>query len=129
VRSPESSGRPVAANASVWTCAPGDHVAYLLDRPATVTEATLILDSALDRNPAMSYHHDDVRLTRVPDVMPRAFRVETLSGGEWAPAQRLTDNHHRQVRLQIGRKVEGVRFVLEETWGGETSRVYAFYLT
>ena len=37
-------------------------------------------------------------------------------------------DHQRLVRLPVERELEGVRFVLDSTWGSETTHVYAFYL-
>jgi len=118
--------RPVGPDAHSWTCPPGAWLEYRFARPSDVSDSTLVLDSALDRHIAMSYFvpHE----TRVPDAMPRAFRLEGLSGGAWAPLAAIRDNHQRLVRIKLGKRLEGVRFVLESTWGGASSRVYAFYV-
>lgn len=124
----DGTTRPVGEALHCWHCRPGDHIAYLFDSPQPVAEAVLVLDSALDKNPAMSYHHDDVRITRIPDVMPKAFRLEVQVGGQWQLAHRVANNYQRFVRCPIGRTVSGVRFTLDETWGSEETRVYSFHL-
>jgi len=89
---------------------------------------TVILDSGLDQNVAMSYHQKDDQLTSPPDVMPKAFRIEGLIGDEWQELVRVDQNHQRLCRFPLTAGLNGVRFLLDETWGSETSRVYAFYV-
>ncbi len=120
--------RPVGDNPHCWTCRPGDSVSYLFEEPRFVAQAVLALDSALDKNPAMSFHHDDLRLLTLPDVMPKVFRIDAREDGERRLVRRETRNHQRFVRIPIRRNVTGVRFTLEETRGAEQSRAYAFYL-
>lgn len=120
--------RPVGDAQHCWTCSAGDHVACLFPSTELVRTATLVLDSALDRNVTMSYHQPDDQLRRVPDVMPRAFRIEAMTDGRWHQVARCEDNHQRLVRLAVNRQVQGVRFVLETTWGADASRVFGFYV-
>jgi hypothetical protein len=121
--------RQVEKDPHCWVAHRGDSVTYSLARAAQVKEAVLVLDSAMDKCVAMSYHQKDNQLRAVPDVMAKTFRIEGLVQGAWAPLQRVEGNYQRQVRIPIGKELEGVRFTLEETWGAESSRVYAFYLT
>ena len=60
--------------------------------------------------------------------MPKVFHVDGLIDGEWRTLDTVTGNYQRLVRLPLDRRVEGVRFALDETWGRDESRVYAFYL-
>jgi len=121
--------RPVGDDPHGWTCAPGDSLTYTFDRPQPVAEAVLVLDSALDRTVMMSYHQADDQLTGVPDVTPRAFRLEGLADGAWRPVAEITDNHQRHVRVAVGRPLAALRFTLDATWGAPVTRVYAFRLT
>ena len=120
--------RPVGDDDHTWTARPGDSIEYRFGGPMPVEEATLVLDSALDKLIAMSHHRRDNQLTCVPPVMPKAFRIEGLKGGEWGTLFQAKDNCQRLVRLAVGQRVEGIRFVLDETWGSDASNVYAFYL-
>ncbi|MCK4282793.1 MAG: FAD-dependent oxidoreductase [Candidatus Brocadiae bacterium] len=120
--------RPVGDDLHCWQCRPGDHVAYEFDRPEPIERITLILDSALDKNIQMSHHQKDDQLTSPPDVLPRGFRVEGLTGGNWTELARVKNNCQRLVRLPIGRRLDAVRFVLDGTWGAKETKVYAFYL-
>jgi len=120
--------RPVGSDPHCWPCRCQDHLAYLFPQTTPVRSVTLLLDSALDRLVAMSYHQRDDQLTSPPDVMPKAFRLEGLFGAEWRTLFHPTRNYQRLVRFPVGRELDGVRFTLERTWGAEGSRVYAFYV-
>ncbi len=120
--------RPVGDEAHAWECAEGDWIALHFGEPVAGLEVGLILDSGLDQNIAMSYHEGlkSGQLSAPPDVMPRAFRLEGRTGDDWQTLAHVEDNHRRQVRFAVEQAVDSVRFVLEKTWGGAPSRVYAF---
>ena len=122
----DGTNRPVGDDVHGWDCRVGDTLTYTFDRPVRVERVSLALDSAFDKNVIMSHHHRCERLYAPPDVMPRAFRVEGLAGGEWNAIATLTSNHQRFVRLDVRRDLKGVRFTLDGTWGADRSRVYAF---
>ena len=119
--------RPVGDELHAWVCKPGDSVAYVFDVERDTQQVTLVLDSALDENIAMSLHYSGM-LRAVPEVTPRAFRIEGLCGDSWDTLARIEDNHQRLVRVPIQRRLRGVRYTLEETWGAPSSRMFAFYL-
>ncbi|HOX38332.1 MAG TPA: FAD-dependent oxidoreductase [Candidatus Brocadiia bacterium] len=121
-------GRQVGDNPHCWISRPGDWIAYEFDSSQFVNRATLVLDSAMDRIIAMSSHQKDNQLTRLPDSMPKRFRIEGLIGGKWQTIRAFDANRQRLVRLPISREVSGLRYVLEETWGEADSRLYAFYV-
>ena len=89
---------------------------------------SLVLDSGLDQNIALSYHQKDDQLTSPPDVMPRAFRIEGLVGDDWQQLARIENNYQRFCHFAIAKKLDGIRFVLDSTWGNKGSRVYAFWV-
>jgi hypothetical protein len=120
--------RQVGDDPHGWLCSPGDWAAYEFDQPRPVGRATLIVDSAMDRTIQMSYHQADDQLTDTPAVMPRDLRIEGLIDGAWRVLRRVTDNHQRLVRVDLGQTLAGARFVLERTWGGGPARMYAFYV-
>jgi hypothetical protein len=120
--------RPVGDDAHGWTGRPGDWIGYRFGKMTDVRQASVILDSGLDRNVALSYHQKDDQLTSLPDVMPEAFRIEGLAGDAWQPLIRVGRNRRRLCRFAVDRSLAGVRLVLEATWGAPASRVYAFYL-
>jgi hypothetical protein len=120
--------RQVGDDSHAWECRPGDHVAYLFPEPTEVSEVTLALDSDLSKRISHSWHLDRLHaIAGIPPVMPKTFRIEGMVDGEWHELQRVENNHQRFVRLPVHQRLEGVRFVLDETWGSDTTRVYAFY--
>jgi hypothetical protein len=60
--------------------------------------------------------------------MPKQFHVDGLIDGEWQTLQEVDKHHQRFVRIDLDQELEGVRFVLDETWGSDESRIYAFYV-
>jgi len=119
-------GRPLGEDAHAWTCGAGDHVAYLLAKPAKVEEVALSLDSSLDQFICVQCVGRMDKTVEVPPTLPKDFRIEGLRDGNWAPLARVEGNYQRHVRVPVGEAVEGVRFVLESTWGGKESKLFTF---
>ncbi|MEI7833158.1 MAG: FAD-dependent oxidoreductase, partial [bacterium] len=119
--------RQVGDDPHCWVAQPGDALTYTFARQY-VGEAVLILDSAMASTIAMSWHQPDDQLTNIPPQMPKCFRVEIDRGNGWELLHHATEHYQRHVRIPIGETVQGVRYLLEETWGAAESRVYAFYL-
>lgn len=122
------ANRPVGEDVHAWICRKNDWIAYLFRASEDVTEVTLVLDSGLDQNVALSYHQKDDQLTSPPEVMPKAFRIDGLIEDEWQELIRVDRNYQRFRRFALDHRLDGIRFVLEETWGAEETRVYAFYI-
>lgn len=122
------TNRSVADNANCWTCRPGDWIAYKFKAPSKATSLTVILDSGLELNIAMSYLRKDGQLTSPPEMMPKAFRIEGLRDGTWEEVIRVRRNRQRLCRFAIKPGLEGVRLLIDETWGEAASRLYAFYV-
>lgn len=120
--------RPVGDALHRWPCRVGDWVALEFASPQPVTSATVVLDSALHKNIQMSYHQRDDQLSRLPDELPRAFRIEGRNDGAWTPLLAATDNRSRLIRIHVHRPLDAVRFTLDATWGAEETHLYAFYL-
>lgn len=119
--------RPVGKELHAWIGHPGDWIAYEFSHPMPLRQVSLILDSALERNIAMSYHQADDQLSVPPPEMLKAYRLEGLIAGQWRELARESANYQRLVRLAIGQELSGVRLALEGTWGAETTRLFAFY--
>ena len=120
--------RPVGDDAHAWTCGPGGQLECLFHQRSAVRQVTLILDSALDKPILPSCHGAYGQLRVVPDVMPKSFHLDGLSDGTWTVLARIEDNHQRLVRLPVEERLEGIRFVLDRTWGSDRTRVYGFYV-
>ena len=125
----DGTSRQVGDDPHAWVCSAGDHIAYLFPEPTEVSEVTLTLDSDLAKRISHSWNiHGDTAIASIPPVMPKAFHVDGLVDGKWQTLETVQDNHQRFVRLALNQRLEGVRYVLDSTWGSATSRVYAFYV-
>jgi hypothetical protein len=126
----DGTNRPVGAESHAWRHAVGDHVALLPARPAEIDRVTLLLDSALHKDPQMSHHRPPgSHLTAPPVEMPRHLAVDVLAGGQWRMLREVADNHQRLLRVPVGRTVEGVRYRLLATWGEcDAANLYALYV-
>lgn len=121
--------RQVGEDPHCWECRPGDWVSYTFGKPAHVRVVSLILDSAMERLIQMSYHQMwHAMQTTVPEVMPKAFRIDLKLNDAWTNVATVTDNHQRLVRIPVNYTVSAVRFTLDQTWGSDISRLYGFYL-
>jgi len=120
--------RPVGDDPHCWECAEGDTLEYIFDQPQPVKRITLICDSGLDKNITMSIHQKDDQLGHIPEVCHKAFQIEGMVDGEWKTLAEVSNNHQRLIRMDVEKEVTGIRYRLLETWGAETSRLYAFYI-
>ena len=99
-------------------------MAYHFDKPTLIGQATLVLDSNLERGIALQAPG---RQEPFPENLPRRFRLEIRRHGDWEPVAVVTDNAQRLVTLPVNEEATGLRFVLEETHGGAHSHVYGFF--
>ncbi|MCM8817108.1 MAG: FAD-dependent oxidoreductase [Candidatus Omnitrophica bacterium] len=119
--------RPVGDDSHCWKCKVGDWIAYSFSHETYINKLTLIVDSGLDKLIAMSHHQKDDQLTHLPDTMPKKFKIEIKQNGRWKILCNVDNNNQRLFRCQVNQNVEGIRFVLEETYGAKESCLYSFY--
>ncbi len=126
----DGTNRPVGDDSHAWRHEPGDSVTLEPASPATVDDVTLLLDSALHKDPQMSlFQPPEAHLTRLPEEMPRAFRVDARRNGQWETIHQVEANRRRLVRLPVGREVDALRYTLTDTYGQcEGTNLYAFYV-
>jgi hypothetical protein len=120
--------RPVGDDDHCWICRKDGWIEYRFQSLSKVSNITVILDSGLDLQVALSYHQKDDQLTAPPHVMPKGFRIDGLVDDKWVELFRTDRNYQRFCRLAVNRALEGLRFTLDETWGAEESRLYSFYM-
>jgi hypothetical protein len=121
--------RPVGDDSHAWHCKPGDWIAYSFDGEQPISEITLILDSALEKDISLSLyggHHN--QLFQLPGVVPRKLRIDGLSAGQWQLLHEIEDNHQRFLRFMVDRPLASVRVTINDLWRGQDSRVYAFHI-
>ncbi len=120
--------RPVGRDGHFFRMRPGDNVTYVFGSAKRVRRATLVLDSALERNVQMSLHGAYGQLTSPPEEMPESFHLDAKIDGRWRRVAGVAANHRRLVRLPVARNAEGVRYVLDATWGAPESRLFSFHV-
>jgi hypothetical protein len=112
-------------NPHCWSAKTGDYIAYRFDKPTFVKQAVLLLDSNLERSIAFKAPGWQEPF---PENLPKKFRLEILNNGNWEIALAENDNSQRQIYLAVNKMTDGIRFVLDETYGGTTSRIYGFFI-
>jgi hypothetical protein len=120
--------RPVGEDPHSWQGSIGDSVEYTWKSPRFVSTAVLIVDSALAKQLAMSYHQWDQQLRNVPEEVLKDFRVEVRRDGKWVPWRTVQGNYQRLVKVDVGVETDGVRVIFDATWGAEVVTLYAFYV-
>jgi len=120
--------RPIGDDLHAWEGGLKDYVAYEWSFPRWIDRMTLICDSALSKNVQMSYHQKDDQLDHVPEEILKSLRIELKRSGEWRLWREVRGNYQRLLRLAVNERAEGIRLLLDETWGAEKVRLYAFYV-
>ena len=118
--------RTIDGDDHAWIGKAGDWIAYTFEKPTVVHEIRLLLDSALQREIQMSHLHGNEQLTSPPPELPKHFLLQGLENGQWVDLVEITANHQRVFNYAPNRTVDGIRYVLKETWGGLPSRVFHF---
>ena len=118
--------RTIGTDDHAWVIRQGEWIAYSFDEPMLVKEVRLVLDSALQRNVQLSHLVDDDQLTTPPPELPRKIRLEGLIDGQWKTLYQDSNQHQRLLILGVNKVVKGIRFSVEETWGGLHSRLFHF---
>ena len=105
----------------------GTGASYSFKKPEKVAGVRLVFDSDLsDLKRQLNVEDTDV-FRAMPAQLPRVFRIEAVVNGETRQLARVTENHHRLVKLAF-EPVEctEVKLVLEEGWSDKPMRVFDF---
>jgi hypothetical protein len=124
----DGTHRPVGDDPHSWRCAPGDTLCCTLAQPTRLHQLTLIFDSGLDLNVAMSYHQPDDQLTAPPPPLPKSFRIDNWQDESWRQLYVTTDNYQRLVRIPLEGVFHALRLTLDATWGARESHLFGFYV-
>lgn len=120
---PATAEQLAAFDMHSWQARAGDWIAYRFADPQPVEQVTLVLDSNLERVIKHPNSPQDP-----PPSMPKAFTIEIQTGGAWQPFYSTAENSLRQVKVPVGKTVEGIRLTINELYAAETTHVYGFYL-
>lgn len=111
-----------------WSGAVGSSIEYSWDEEVAVGGVRLVFDSNLaneKRMPCSYPQRGDG--TRVPASLVKAFRINALSeNGRWEKVFHECENFQRLVEVPLHIKAKAVRLSVEETWGAQTARIFAF---
>jgi len=123
--------RPIGDDYNGWVATKGASVEYRFAEPQPVRSVRVVFDSHLNRtgqNMPCAYPLQ-AEPANVPPTMVRAFRLEAEDdAGRWTVVHREHENYQRLVRVATDLTTRAVRLVPEETWGGDTMRLFAWDL-
>jgi hypothetical protein len=112
-----------------WSSVPNANFARCFwDAPVDLAGARLVFDSNLNHAKRMpcSYPQKGDRCL-VPSSLVKAFRLEVSDDlHHWTVAARVSENYQRLVRVPLRTRARALQLVIEETWGDEPARVFAF---
>lgn len=105
----------------------GTGASYSFAKPEKISGVRLVFDSDLsDLKRQLNMEDADV-FRAMPAQLPRAFRLEGVVNGEPRLLVRVTENHHRLVKLAFEpAECTEVKLVLEEGWSDKPMRVFDF---
>ena len=107
--------------------AAGTGASYTFAEPETISGVRLVFDSDLSDLKRQLNVEDADMLRTMPAQLPRVFRIEGVVDGETRQLARVTENHHRFVKLAFEPVAcSEVKLVLEEGWSDRPMRVFDF---
>ena len=125
--------RPWDGKENAWSCEKGGYVEYVFSQEKSISLARIVFDSDLNRKGVVEKYNIvsnyplDLPTRHTPCTLVKAFRIETLdASGKWNVVVREACNYQRLVKVPLNAKAFGVRLVLEDTWGEERCRIFAF---
>ena len=107
--------------------AAGTGASYTFAEPETISGVRLVFDSDLSDLKRQLNVEDADMLRTMPAQLPRVFRIEGVVDGKIRQLARVTENHHRFVKLAFEPVAcSEVKLVLEEGWSDRPMRVFDF---
>jgi len=119
--------RPIGEELHCWLAKPGDSASYLFGKAKKLSKATLVLDTALDKDIALSRYFLHEKPAALPAELPKRFKIEGLKNGKWSLVAEIDGNARRLVEVPVDGAFEGLRYTLLETWGAPSSKTFLFY--
>ena len=125
--------------------APGaTNLTYTWDKAVTLSEARFIFDSDFKvRGKRMRKLEETTERAPMPSEMARNFHIQVRvpatnkkqakeyaanpAAGEWKTVATVNDNFRRLVKLSFDAvETDGVRIVVDKTWGSDKAHIFAF---
>ena len=128
----------------VYAAVGDKHLAYTWAKPVSASGVRFIFDSDLKvRGKRMRKLEETSEHIPMPSEMVRDFRVEVRvpaadkkgrklqaadpMAGEWKTVATVKDNYRRLVKLDFDAvETDGVRIVVDKTWGADKAHIFAF---
>jgi len=119
--------RPIGERDHAVEVEPGTPIELRFDQARRVGGLRLVFDSNLNADKRMpcSYPLKADR-SLVPKTLIKAYRVEAQQpDGTWRTVDRQENNYQRLVHAPVQAEARALRFVPEQTWGGDRARLFA----
>jgi hypothetical protein len=120
--------RPLGEQANAWIGGVGDAATLTWPEPVDIAAVRLVFDSNLSHDKRMpcSYPLKGNRQS-MPTTLVRGYRIEAADeAGQWQAVCRETDNYQRLAVTPVQRRAQGLRLVVETTWGDEQVKLFGF---
>ncbi|WPJ96747.1 FAD-dependent oxidoreductase [Coraliomargarita algicola] len=114
---------------NAWIAAKGAWVEYRFESPQQLSQARIVFDSNLKRkwaNMPLWYPRDGWDIKPEPTLV-RGFRIMAENeSSEWQEVACETDSFQRLVRLSLDVETKAIRLIIDETWGHDSVKVFAW---
>ena len=128
----------------VYAAVGATNLTYTWEKPITASEVRLIFDSDFKvRGKRMRKLEETTERIKMPSEMAREFHIQVRvpaankkqakeyaanpAAGEWKTVATVKDNFRRLVKLPFDAvETDGVRIVVDQTWGADKAHIFAF---
>ena len=128
----------------VYAAVGATNLTYTWEKPITASEVRLIFDSDFKvRGKRMRKLEETTERIPMPSEMAREFHIQVRvpaankkqakeyaanpAAGEWKTVATVKDNFRRLVKLPFDAvETDGVRIVVDQTWGADKAHIFAF---
>ncbi len=115
------------ADNGVWAEAGNESLVYEWEAPRRLSGARIVFDSEMThRGKRMRKLEATTERAELPKMLAKSFRIDIRVGGAWRTVFRDHLNILRLRKISFAPvEADGMRLVVEETWGGEKAHVFA----
>jgi len=128
--------RPIGDEENAWVGKCGDYIELSFEKPESIKEVRLTLDSDLNRKTTGSDGYMDRKgtvcnvtrnmpLVHLPKTLVSDIRVEVLTeDGRWESTASVKGNRRRVVYLNVNRTAEKLRVIPEKSYGNDEIKIF-----
>ena len=111
----------------IWVKPNSDAITYTWKKPVNLNGARIIFDSNLKvKSKRMPKFEALTERVKMPAMMAKSFRIEARVNGQWTTVYEDANNFLRLRKVFFNPvKADGIRLIVNETWGAETAHVFA----